>query len=132
MSGAFALTGDGGPALHCSSWQLAELCDPVGNEPFTLLDTAGVAVTADAESGRRSGRLTLRGDEFCGVDALHATLDLAEVPDVLDRHGAPVLEGVFRFTVSFGSLYVDRGFPATWSQEGTYVLVKSDALESED
>jgi hypothetical protein len=104
-------------------FQLAELCDPVGQEPFTLIDCHGLTMDVAAETGL----LTFEGDSFAGIDSLNATLALRRAP-FLDRHGHPVLLGRFSFTVVLGEIYVSRGFPAQWAQEADYYLVKHDAF----
>ena len=126
------------PLLRCASWQLAELCDPVGQQPFTWLDTVGLAVCPDA-SGALHGRLTLEGDAFAGFDRLHATLDLRHLPasagtndrfvGLVDRHGMPVLRGTFTFEALLGTGLSDRGFPREWRQTADYILVHHEALD---
>ncbi len=126
--GSFLLNGDddveaGTSVLHCPAWQCEELCDPISHVPFTLIE-GELRVSNPAP---RSGQMKMIGDETPGVNDISATLDLIE-SKVVDRHGRPVLLGQFAFEVKFGRLYLERGFPSSWSQSTTYILIAHDAL----
>jgi hypothetical protein len=126
--GSFLLNGESDveaetSVLHSPSWQCEELCDPISGQPFTLIQGELRVSTLSP----RSGRLRMVGDEFAGIESISATLDLTEAA-VVDRHGRPVLLGEFAFEVTFGRLYTERGFPASWSQSATYILIAHDAL----